>query len=52
MEKLAPEVTVHFNTSVTKVDCQKTQLTTEGDSTSTHNFDLVIGADGVGSLVR
>ena len=49
---LAPNVKVHFRTSVTKIDCHRTQITTAGDTVGSFQFDLIVGADGVGSIVR
>ena len=49
---LAPDVNVHFRTSVVKVDCQNTILETTGETQGTFKFDLIVGADGVGSTVR
>ena len=52
LSKLAPDVKTHFRTSVVEIDCMNTVLKTDGDVKGEFKFDLIIGADGVGSTVR
>lgn len=52
LDVCAPDVKVYQRTPVVKVDCQKTQIITEGEHAGTYDFDLIIGADGAGSAVR
>ena len=52
LEKLAPNVKVLFGTSVVRVNCDSTQLEVEGEINGAFTFDLIVGADGVGSVVR
>lgn len=49
----APNVTIWQNSAVVKIDVKNTTITTEsGDHAGTHQFDLIIGSDGAGSIVR
>lgn len=52
LETLAPDIQLYFNTNVLSIDCSKTEIVTEGENAGTYNFDLIVGADGVGSVVR
>ena len=52
LEKLAPNVKVLFGTSVLRVDCESTSLEVEGEINGSFTFDLIVGADGAGSIVR
>ena len=52
METLAPTCNVHFKTRVVEINCLKTMIKTEGDTVGEFTFDLIIGADGAGSIVR
>ena len=52
LETLTPDVKVYFKSKVASVNCWKTELTVEGEAAGTYQFDLIIGADGVGSQVR
>ena len=52
LETFAPDVKVKFNTQVDSVDCSKTELRVIGETAGSFSFDLIIGADGVGSVVR
>jgi len=52
-EVCAPDVKVYQNSKVTAVDVHNTTITVEeGENPGTHQFDLIIGADGAGSIVR
>ena len=44
---------VYQKSAVTKIDVKNTTVTVEsGDHAGTHQFDLIIGCDGAGSIVR
>lgn len=52
-EVAAPGVKVYQNSQVTKIDVTKSEVTIEGgENSGTHHYDLIIGADGAGSVVR
>lgn len=52
-EVAAPDVKVYLNSTVKSVDTKKTTITVEGgENPGEHQFDLIIGADGAGSIVR
>ena len=46
---LAPKAVVHFGTKITNINVEKNEILTEMDN---YAFDLIIGADGAGSIVR
>ena len=52
LEVIGQDIKVYFKTKVVNIDCEKTQIITEGDATGQFTFDLIVGADGVGSVVR
>ena len=49
LRELCPDAEIHFNIRVANVDIQSGTLTTEKQDQ--HTFDLVLGCDGVGSVV-
>ena len=52
LEVIGQDIKVYFKTKVVNIDCEKTQIITEGDTIGQFTFDLIVGADGVGSVVR
>ena len=52
-ETLAPDIKVCYSTKVESIDPDaKTIHTLCEDKRESHSFDLIIGTDGAGSLVR
>jgi kynurenine 3-monooxygenase len=49
---LAPDVIVHFNTKVIGIDCKSNEVLLDGLFGKRQEFDLIVGADGAGSIVR
>lgn len=50
VRETAPELRILFNTTVTAVNLASGEVEFAGDSRE--KFDLIVGADGAGSLVR
>ena len=48
-QALCPGVEINFNTAVIEVEIKTGTIRTENGS---KNFDLIVGCDGVGSIVR